>query len=65
MLAKMLIKIGQLIDNYFYNYNLFLLKIFVYRVFFSESVDNLVLNKMNHQKFQSDENDRFFISKII
>ena len=38
--------------------------IFFYRVFFSESVKNFILNIISHPMFELDQNDRFFISEI-
>ena len=32
-----------------------------YQVFFSESIANIVSNKLSHEKFQSDKNYRLFI----
>ena len=33
--------------------------------FFSESVENIILNKLSHEKFESDKGYRFLIGGII
>ena len=38
---------------------------FIDRLFFSESVENCMSNKMSQQKFESDKRYRFFIGEII